>query len=327
MFPLYMLCCAFFLKNNPLLPSQAETWAGWWFFAILDPILLTLGRCATHASKHAKKPAMTSSKQIASGTDYEVTVLVASMPGAFKTMTTCTVIRSGADLVFYNPVFASPAEYKKCATPQTTRVQIVMGNKYHHMATDVILEAFPDAQITGSPHAAKRHPSITDKYTSVADAWKMTGFSLVDLSHIGHYFEVWVYFEPACLICSCDIMPGITAVQIEEGGKFWPISFLEPIVRLFDYGCNMCSPSNNHTTMAAYTKTTIADRGAMRTVVSKLLSKNKIKLCTGAHLMKEGCSAPGENFVKQFSWLLPPGFTALETDVNALQTAPVADSA
>jgi len=251
---------------------------------------------------------MTSQETIATGADYEAIVLVASMPGAFKTMTQCTAIRTGDSLVFYNPVFASVEEYRKCATTQTSRVQIVLGNKYHHMATDVILEAFPDAQVTGSPQAAKRHPSIAEKFTSVADAWKVPGMSFVDLSHIGHYYEVWVYFEPAGLICTCDVMPLISTCEVEEAGKFWPMALFQPIIRLFDFNINCCSPSNNHTTMAAYTKTTIRDRGAMRIAMSKLLSEHEIKVATGAHLLKTGSTVTGECFRKQFSWLLPKDF-------------------
>jgi hypothetical protein len=311
--PFYMAFMGLFIKNNPLCPAIMYEWIGRAFFIVLDPIVNYLGGCMAHChSSTGKLEPATDKTVIAKGGDFSVTTFCGQSAGAFKTLNQCTAIRSQDALIFYNPVMVDPAEYKKFDEPGVKRVQIVLGNAFHHMAVDRILDAFPDAQVTGSVGASFRHPSIKARFVKPQDAWALPGCELIQCA-IPVYFECWLYFEPAKLLCLCDVMPHITSVGIEEGG----FCLIEGPLKLSSCADSLtcCKSSLHGTCMGGYTMTTCADQKTMARIVTDMLSNYDIQMATGAH---KSCKHVGdhenthsrEDVLSLFAWLLPKGFEA-----------------
>lgn len=303
MLPFYMFWHAVLTKNNPCVPFFVGFWVQRCFFAVMDPIMLHMGRCCvcckarTNTTYSEMNPPVVVAEDAEAG--LKVTVLTALFREGLETPTQCTMIRYDDFLLFYNPVHIRPEVYKKFADEGVKRVQIVLGNKFHHMATDMLLEAFPDAQVTGSQAASRRHPSIVQRFVAPKDAWQLPGCELLDLN-VPLYHECWVFFKPLGMLTVCDTLPRLLKGTSEKFSLFHKC--LIAISEFGDIGCG-CA---NGTTAVFYTVTTAQDRPFLRKVVSDLLARgDELKTIVGAHPTPYGPTFNRDQFKSTWAWLVP----------------------
>jgi len=298
LFPIAFFVNAALLKNNPCCPLAVQVWYGRLFAVMFGLLAYYVGGSCT---KHVRETRhIAADKQVIYDEDNTtVTTMSASMIGLFKSQTNCTIIRHDDYIIFYNPVMVSVKEYKAFADENIKRAMVVMGNKFHHMAVDLVLEVFPDAIVTGSEKASERHESITERYVKPDQSMAFPGCEWLDLD-VPIYYECWLYFEPANLLCVCDYCP-LNDAKIELDNIF-PYGCCLQCAAVVDFEC-ACGKQRG-AKMGAYTQATMGNPAFLRKHIGEFLARAEIRIATGAHLCPDN-TIPPETIIGMWSWMMP----------------------
>lgn len=298
------------------MPAAVSGWVGRVFMFIFGFILLYLGKCCAgrkNSGSKKKYREILASEVVSEGPDYKVTVAKAVFSESFEIQSQCTIIRHDDYLFFHNPIHVEPSFYKNFDDDDVKRVIINMAGKLHHMAANIILEAFPDAIVTGSIAADQRH-DYPDRYTASpfvsGTTLDLKGISFHDMQ-VPVYYECWAVFEPAKLLMVSDYIPNILSRNATNG--FALLDCLIVATHCMEE-LQCCVPQLKTTSMAGYTMATCGDRESIRKNILNLFQTHKIEMASGSHPYITGPTFPREELNRMWAWLVPEIESSMNID-------------